>query len=336
LDISGKLERVAQLSREAASATDGAKLLRSAAASVRQIFSCRSVALVLVSEESDQLAIAASSGISEAVARDWRRSVGTGLVADVLRAGASVLYDHLDAGTPELAEFTIEHSPQSLLCVRLEADSRSLGYLLCESDKPSAFAEGDLHLLRVVAAVTALALSRDALRAASRKLIMIDPLTQVYSYAYFHRRFTEEVERAERLNEDLSLLLVEIDNLQDYRQTQGWQATEHVLCDLVKQISSGVRNIDIVGRYGVGSVILYLPETPRDKALLAAERIRALVEKGSKAAAPSGLTVSVGVASLPENGDTVNRLLESVTAAVLAAQRAGRNRVQPASTGAGV
>jgi diguanylate cyclase (GGDEF)-like protein len=85
---------------------------------------------------------------------------------------------------------------------------------------------------------------------------MMDQLTQVYSYAYFHRRFTEEVERAQRLNECLSVLLLEVDNLKDYRETHGWQATERVLLDIAKLVGDSVRNIDVVGRYGVDEIIM--------------------------------------------------------------------------------
>lgn len=95
-----------------------------------------------------------------------------------------------------------------------------------------------------------------------------------------------------------------------------------------------MRNIDVVGRYGLGEIILYLPETPRERAVLAAERIRTLVEKGTQDTAATGLTVSIGLASLPENGETVTRLIESATSALLAAERAGRNRVEAAATGA--
>ena len=334
MELSEKLERIAELSQQAASSPDGGELVDLVVKTARQVFSCRSVALVLVSEDSELLSIKAADGLSDDFIRDFRRPVGTGVIAEVMRAGSNLLYDRLEPDAPEFAELKLKHDPVSLMCVRLEVDSRAVGYLLCESDTPAAFTEDDLQLLKLVAEVSALALDRARLRNVSRKLIMMDPLTQIYSYAYFHRRLTEEVERAQRLNECLAVLLIEIDNLKQFRETNGWQATEQAVRDLVKRVSSSVRNIDVVGRYGVDEIILYLPETPRDKALMAAERIRALIEEGSKAAGPTGHTVSIGLASLPENGDTVNRLLESVTAALLAAQRAGRNRVEPARAGA--
>ena len=80
-----------------------------------------------------------------------------------------------------------------------------------------------------MAEVSALAFDRDGLRQITRKLTMMDPLTQVYGYSYFHRRLSEEVERAQRLNECLSVMLLEIDNLRAFRETNGWQATEQVL-----------------------------------------------------------------------------------------------------------
>lgn len=331
MELSGKLEHIAELSRQAASSPDSGELVDLVCGTARQVFSCRSVALVLASEDSELLSIKAAGGLSDAFIRDFHRPVGTGVIAEVMWAGSNLLYDQLEPGTSISAELKLEHDPVSLMCVRLEVDSRAVGFLVCESDAPSAFTEDDLQLLKVIAEVSAVALDRASLRSASRKLIMMDPLTQVYSYAYFHRRLTEEVERAQRLNECLTVLLVEIDHLKEFRETNGWQATERVVRDLVKLVSSSVRNIDVIGRYGVDEIILYLPETPRDKGVLAAERIRTLIQESpTSPAAPTGQTVSIGLASLPENGDTVNRLLEAVTAALLSAQRAGRNRVQAA------
>lgn len=330
MGLSDKLERIAELCRQAASLPDSDSLVSVVVTTVRQVFSCRSVALILASEDSEHLSIKSADGLSEQFIRDFRRAIGTGVIADVMWAGAGLLYDQLDADSRELAELKLEHDPVSLMCVRLEVDSRAIGYLLCESERAAAFTEDDLQLLKVVAEVSAVAIDRATIRHASRKLIMMDPLTQVYSYAYFHHRLTEEVERAQRLNKNLSVLLIEIDNLREIRDTNGWQATEQMLRELAKQVSSSVRNIDVVGRYGVDEIILYLPETPRDKAMPAAERIRALIEKTSKTAKASGQTLSIGLASLPEDGDTVNHLLEGVTAALLAAQRAGRNRVEVA------
>jgi len=329
VELSEKLEQLADLSREAASATDTQRLLDNIAKTTRKVFGCRSVALVLVSEESEQLSVRAACGLSDAFVRDFRRAVGTGVIAEVMWEGSNLLYDRLDVDASEREDLTLEHDATSLMCVGLEIDSRAIGYLLCESGEEGAFGEDDLRLLKIVAEIAALSHDREIIRRISRKLIMMDQLTQVYSYAYFHRRFTEEVERAQRLNENLSVLLLEVDNLKDYRETHGWQATERVLRDIAKLVGSSVRNIDVVGRYGVDEIILYLPETPREKATMAAERIRLLVEKGTHAV-EAALTVSIGLASLPENGDTVNRLLESVTSALLSAQRAGRNRVEPA------
>jgi len=333
VDLSKKLERIADLGRETVSSAEIGRLLDVIVTTARQAFSCRSVALLVGSEESDLLSIRAAAGISETFVREFKRPVGTGVLAEVLWAGSNLLYDRIDPLWPEFGELRLEHVPVSLIAVRLEVDSRPVGLVLAESDAEAAFTEDDLRLLKIVAALAALAVDRETVRQLSRKLVMMDPLTQVYSYSYFHRRLTEEVARAQRLNECLCVLLIDVDNLKEFRATHGWQAAEQMLRHLVKLVSSGVRNIDVVGRFGVGQIILYLPETEREKALVAAERIRTLIEKGSKAADPAAaLTVSVGLASLPENGDTVNRLLEGATGALLAAQREGRNRVVAAQT----
>ena len=332
MELSEKLARMAELSKQAASQTDSARLLNFAVTTTRQIFDCRSSALVLTCEDSEQLSIRMSCGLSDNFVRDFRRSVGTGVIAEVMWVGSRLLYDNLEFGSDEFSDLKLEHNPTSVICVRLEVDSRAIGYFVCESGDEAVFSEDDLRMLKMIAEILALALDREMFRSISRKLVMLDPVTQVYSYSYFHRRLAEEVERAHRLNKCVSVMLLKIDDLKDYRETHGWQETEEMLRKLSQQVSNNVRNIDVVGRYGVDEIILYMPETVRDKVLLAAERIRKLVHEGSRDFEPLGLTVSVGVACLPEDGDTVERLLGGVTSALLAARRSGRNRVEAACT----
>ncbi|RPH37212.1 diguanylate cyclase, partial [bacterium] len=141
----------------------------------------------------------------------------------------------------------------------------------------------------------------------------------VDSYSYFHRRLTEEIERAGRLNERMSLLLVGGDS------TGRAPANEEFFGEVLSRVKGMMRGIDVVGRYGGSQVILYLPETAGEAAQKAAERIRGRVERMGEDNG-TGTTVSIGLVTLPENGETVEQLMNALTSALFKAQQAGGNR----------
>jgi diguanylate cyclase (GGDEF)-like protein len=326
-----KLGRIAAFCGQAAGTSDSGQLLDDAATLVKSVFDCRSVAVMMIDENTRQLCVRSSAGLPPSVAQSCRRVVGTMTLADVLLAGTSLRIERVEPGGDIAREFTLEHEPVSLVCVRLAVDNRPIGCILCESDRPNAFDEEDLTLLRLVAPACAVSVDRDRLCRVSRKLTMTDPLTQIYSYGYFHRRFLEEAERARRLNQPVSLLLLDVDRLEEFRKAHGLQPTEKALRDIVALVTGNVRNIDVAGRYGVDQLILYLPSTPREKALVVAERLRGAIESAVQPVEEPKLTVSVGIASSPEDGDSAHGLLNALNRALLTAQRAGPNRVASAA-----
>jgi len=331
-----KLRRVVSFCERAAGTSDSGRLLEDAVKLAREVFACRSVAVMMIDEHSRRLCVRACSGVGRAAAQAYRRVVGTLTLADVLLAGTALRIGRVEPGSDLAREFTLEHEPASLLCVRLAVDNRPFGCILCESDRPDAFDEHDLLLLRLMSPACAAAVDRDRLCRISRKLTMTDPLTQVYAYGYFHRRFLEETERARRLNESLSVLLLAVDHLETFRKTHGLQPTEQVLREIVAHVTGNVRNIDVVGRYGVDQLIAYLPGTSREKGLNASARLRETVERCAQCVEEPKLTLSVGLASMPEDGESSHALLDAANRALLLAQRAGRNRVATTTEVVGV
>jgi diguanylate cyclase (GGDEF)-like protein len=140
--------------------------------------------------------------------------------------------------------------------------------------------------------------------------------------------------QAVRYDRPISLLLVDCDNLKPVNDTLGHKSGDALLIALVKAIQTQLRHTDILARQGGDEFLLLLPETPAGGAHDAAEKVRTAVE--SVALALDGklvrTTVSIGAASYPADGSTLDLLLAQADRNMYQAKLGGRNRVFPERT----
>ena len=132
-----------------------------------------------------------------------------------------------------------------------------------------------------------------------------------------------------RHNRDLSVLMIDSDNLKPVNDNYGHHAGDRLLIHLVQTIQSQVRFTDVFARQGGDEFIIMLPETPASGALHVAEKIRKAVAMSPLVVDGKniGVTVSIGVASYPDEGRTLEALLANADAAMYAAKTAGRDQV---------
>ena len=138
-----------------------------------------------------------------------------------------------------------------------------------------------------------------------------------------------EVARSKRHKHDFSVLVIDIDHFKEYNDTYGHLAGDEVLSRLATVFKESVRSCDYVARYGGEEFILVLPEIGPEDGVKAAERIRKKVAKESFAGdgKPIQVTVSVGVASYPKDGDDSQSIIRHADTALYKSKESGRNRV---------
>ena len=164
--------------------------------------------------------------------------------------------------------------------------------------------------------------------------VMQDPLTGIANRRRFDEMLGFEFRRAQRLQEPLSLLMVDIDHFKTFNDNFGHSVGDECLRLVAQTLDRALRRPgDLVGRYGGEEFAIVLPATPPEGLATVAERVRAAVCNTSlhgRAAGAGPITVSIGAATImPPIGETgPASLIESADAALYAAKRAGRNCVR--------
>lgn len=163
-----------------------------------------------------------------------------------------------------------------------------------------------------------------------QKLAALDPLTGVLNRRFGLVRLREEYSRAVRRGTPLGILMIDIDHFKQVNDTYGHMAGDRVLRNVTAQIRQGMREGDILLRYGGEEFLVILPGASKEDVFVVAERVRhaARDQKTHYGDAQISVTISSGVDSMPES--TVNgelELINNADEALYRAKRAGRDKV---------
>jgi diguanylate cyclase (GGDEF)-like protein len=160
--------------------------------------------------------------------------------------------------------------------------------------------------------------------------LVTNPLTGIANRRHLFQQLEAEITRATRFKTPLSLLMVDIDHFKHLNDTAGHRAGDDVLKQVCQQLKRNVRKVDTLARYGGEEFVILLPQVPPAEALEVAEKLRAAVADTSLEhgrTQPGGrVTISIGVATLPDDSDQQARLIDCADAALYASKRGGRNK----------
>jgi diguanylate cyclase (GGDEF)-like protein len=222
-------------------------------------------------------------------------------------------------------------SAKSAMIVPMVTHGKTTGLLTAESPRRAAFSEQDERFLLILARSAAMALENAILHRKTEELTIKDDLTGIYNYRYFAEKIKEEVRRAVRYEQPLSLIMLDIDWFKRFNDNYGHEVGNHVLSEMVVVIKRCIRDVDVLCRYGGEEFIIILPSTIEREAEKIAERIRLEIEAstfgGGQGIPPLRVTVSVGVTSYPENGRGEREIINAVDQALYRAKGSGKNTV---------
>jgi diguanylate cyclase (GGDEF)-like protein len=224
-------------------------------------------------------------------------------------------------------------SPGALLSVPLRGDGREVGHVWVLSEG-RRFDQADLDTARTVARRANAALGTAEQYHNAKERAFIDDVTGVYNARYLLATADNEIQRAARYGNPLSVLFLDLDRFKKVNDVHGHLIGSETLRVLSRLLSECVRQVDTLARYGGDEFTILLVDTPHEVALRIAERIRHRVESHLFEAGHNGtlrLTISIGVATCPVHGEAREPLLDAADKAMYRAKSEGRNRVSSAN-----
>ena len=253
---------------------------------------------------------------------------------DILQCLASRRTTRRSESTSEGGHERLVRGAQSELCIPLISFGVETGVLACASTRPDGFQENEVKALESVADIIATAIQNARHVEQIRELAMRDGLTGIFNRRHFESKMRDELERATRYRQPLSVLMIDIDHFKDVNDEYGHLLGDEVLRQVSNLFTTQLRKVDIVCRYGGEEFAVLMPQTPGDKALQVAEKLRRKMAGWHFPGVQRSITASIGVAEYPEHGETRDSLIRAADAALYLAKQKGRNRVQSASLSA--
>ena len=190
-----------------------------------------------------------------------------------------------------------------------------------------------LRQVRVLLEPAAVALDNAIILKRAEALSVTDDLTHLYNSRYLNLVLRRETKRASRNGRPLSLLFIDLDGFKSVNDTHGHLFGSRALVEAAAVIRGSARETDVVARFGGDEFALVLPDTGGEGAFAVGERIRERVAAHRFLAGDSldiHLTVSVGVATLPDVAASADELMQAADKAMYRVKDAGKNGIQAA------
>ncbi len=229
--------------------------------------------------------------------------------------------------------------PPYALCVPMMAQGETIGILYLDSSREASLSgssssvpltESQERMIKTLAEHLALTLASLNLREKLKMQALRDPLTDLFNRRYMEESLERELRRVARKGLPLSVLMVDVDHFKQFNDSYGHEAGDVLLQNLAMTFRANLRAEDIACRYGGEEFTLILPETGLPVSLDRAEVIRQRVAQlriNHRDSTLSQVTISIGIACYPDDGDSMEKLLRAADLALYEAKSNGRDRV---------
>jgi len=307
------------------------ELFRQLASALQLHFEPDLVAIVMIDKEKNMLYAPVTEPplrLHELVKED---AIYDPLLCGVLKTGEKDIVEDINEGKHcDCIRYRIEEG--GYMCFPLNIDNKTTGMVFMTKKEIKPWKSGKVRrLISNYIETTGLALQKLELLDIAKHTNITDELTGVYNKRYFKDLLIKQFAIAKRRNEDLSLLILTIDQLAKIKDMHSTRAGNLVLQQMTSILSDSVSDSDIIARYGDEEFVILMPSTFTTRALVKADSIRQRIEFTSfdnvVTGQPLNITLSIGVASFPENGAEPESLVTLANKALKQAKEGGGNKV---------
>ncbi len=205
------------------------------------------------------------------------------------------------------------------------------GILLLSENKDWFDRNNDLMILNLIADIAASSVEKAVLYDYERQKAIRDGLTETYNHRFFQEMLDNKIAEAERNNESISLLMIDLDNFKLINDKFGHQNGDMILREVGKLMKDRIRASDILARYGGEEFAIILPKTTAKEGFKLSENLRDTIENKvfiSPDDVKFKITVSIGVSELGEHAHNKTDLIAAADRGLYGAKKEGKNRTE--------
>ena len=322
------IERLYDLIKEAGNTLNVQEMIDLARDFIGRIFDLPHFLIAVLSDDNSKYEIRSFWGCDESFLKSFNLSMETGTLGSILSKRRKPFWISEVGNTPLFSSLK-PLSIRSFIFLPFLMHDRTIGFLVSFSPDEFLLNEEKFLNLQTFCSQVSIGLQKSLLYEKVQRLSIIDGLTKLYSHRHFRQRLEEELLLAKRYSAALSLLIFDIDHFKRYNDTYGHVAGDYVLMEVGQLLKNSTRTSHFLARYGGEEMVLIAPETSKAQAAVIAENIRKTVEAHSFSIGKKSttVTISIGVASYPEDAQTYLDLINRADTALYAAKNGGRNRV---------
>lgn len=321
------LTAIMDILKLAASSLDLETISKSMTKNLQETFGYTHVSIYFLQE--DYLHLAAQVGYPERT-EIKKIHISQGVAGKAIRART---VQFIEDSNEEDIFLKADQNIVSEICVPLVKEDRALGILSIESRQPGNLTSGDVVLLSAIAGPLAIASDNARLHAELRRMATTDAVTGLSNRHVLEQALDAEIERAERKSALFSLIVFDIDFFKEYNDAWGHPAGDARLKAIADILKLNLRKYDIAARYGGDEFAVILPDCSQLNALHFAQRLARSAQDGAPQKPQDGQgepghTLSIGIATFPQDAAAANELLIAADHAALRAKQQGRNRIK--------
>ena len=290
--------------------------------------------LMIVDDDTSCLTVKAAKGIHKMLQGEIKIKAGEGISGWVFREGMPLIVDDIEKHEWRSPVKRSKYRTGSFMSIPLKFGEKTIGVLnISDKITGAVFSEQDMVLLRSFASFASIALERSSyysLAGHLKELSITDPLTGLFNRRYFEERFFEEIQRSKRHGLSFSLAMIDIDDFKLFNDTEGHLAGDEILKNIANIAKDSLRIIDVIARFGGEEFAVIMPQTDKDEAFMVTERIRKSIAEYLPRTwnifPNDAITISIGIASFPSDGNDRKSLIRNTDKALYTAKIKGKDR----------
>jgi diguanylate cyclase (GGDEF)-like protein len=321
--------------RSISSSLDSQRVYHSLLEKFSELMKAERSSLMILDQESNELALEAALGAGPKDASPIRLKLGDAIAGAVLASGTPLVVGDVDTDSRIPHDRPGRYKTKSFISYPITLGQRKVGVInLTDRLDGATYVNDDLMILEMMAPHLALIIDRTewAKKAQTfQQMSLTDPLTSLPNRRYLQDRLFEEVERSKRYDTPLSFMIIDVDRFKSYNDVYGHTNADRVLVTTAQILRNSIRAIDMSARFAGDEFCIVLPETELGDAARIAERLRKAIcetqyrtEQGQWM---GEVTISTGISSFSGSRQTPLSIMETADRALYQAKTRGRNCV---------